>query len=105
MREVPLYSVGHWQTFTPLEFVTESVSVTATHATETLLTAFLSRGFVTSDSHLAAATSMIGSLPFGQSVSLPPMASGHLLVLPSGLPADGTPTMQAQHLLVLAQRL
>ena len=37
--EAPLFSVGHWQTFTPPKLVTESILVTATRGPETLLTA------------------------------------------------------------------
>ena len=62
VREVPLYSVGHWQTFAPSELVTESVLVIATRVLEILLTASPSQGFVTSDTHPTAATSVIGSL-------------------------------------------
>ena len=46
-----------------------------------------------------------GSLPFGLFVSLPPLASGPLMTLPFGLPADETPAMQAQHLIALAQKM
>ena len=68
---MPLFSVGHWQTFAPLEPAIESVLVTAAHTPETLLTASSPQGYATFDTLSAAATSAIGSLPSGQPVSLP----------------------------------
>ena len=62
----PLYSVGQWQT--PPDPVVESILVSATRVPEVPLTP-LSQGYVTFDTHLAVATSAIGSLPSGQSVS------------------------------------
>ena len=44
-------------------------------------------------------------MPLGQSVSLPPLASGPLLTLPFSLPTDETPTVQAQYLMAYAQKL
>ena len=105
VREMPLFSIGHWKTFASPESVTESVSVIATHAPETLLTTFPSQGYAASDTHPAAAASVIGSLPFGEFISLPPLVSSPLPILPFGLPTDGTPTMQAQHLMDLVQTL
>ena len=98
----PLFSVGHWQTFAPPVPVTESVSVTATRIPKTLLTASLSQGFVTFDTLSVVATPVIGSLPSGQSVSLP-LASGPSPTLYFSIPTDGTPDVQYQYLMELAQ--
>ena len=65
VRRVPLFSVGHWQTFAPLEPVTESILVTTTRALETLLTATPSQGYVTFDTHFTVAASIVGPLLFG----------------------------------------
>ena len=86
----------------PLEPVIESVTVTATRAPEAQLIAPPTQGFATFDTHPAAASSAIGSLPLRQSVSSPPLASGPLLTLPFSLPANGTPAMKAQYLMALA---
>ena len=88
----PLFTFERWVTH--LEPVAESVTVTATHAPEAPLTPPLSHGFAAFDTHPAATSSVIGSLPLGQSVSSPLLASGPLLTLPFSLPADGTPAMQ-----------
>ena len=101
MHGDPLAMLGHWQAFAG----PKSVKVTAIGAPDALLIAFPSQGFVTFDTHLAVVASVVGSLPSRQSVSLPPLASGPLSVLPFGLPTDRTPAMQAQHLMALAQKL
>ena len=89
---IPLIS-GCWQTLADLEHVTESVSVTATHVPETLLTAPSSQGFVTFGTLSPAATSAIGSLPSGQSVSMP-LGSGPSLTLHLSIPTDRPPNVQ-----------
>ena len=50
-------------------------------------------------------SSVVGSLPFGQSMSQPLLASGPFSVLPFDLPIDGTSDMQYQHLIDLAETL
>ena len=101
---VPLYSVGHWQTFPTPDPVIESFLVTTNRALETLLMASSPQGFVTFDTVSAAVTSAIGSLPFGQSVSLP-LASGPSPTLHLSIPTNGSADVQYQHLMELAQAL
>ena len=69
------------------------------------MTPSLSQGYVTFDTHLAIVSSVVGSLPLGQSSFPPPLAFGPLLTLPFSLPVDGTPAVQAQYLMVYAQKL
>ena len=76
--------------------------MTATRALEVLLIAPLSQVHVAFDTHPTATSSIIGSLPLGRSMSLPPWAFDPVPTLPFGLPADGTLAMQAQHLMALA---
>ena len=78
--------------------------MTATRVPETLQTASPSQGFVTFDTLSAVASSVIGSLPSRQSMSLP-LASIPSLTLHFSLPTDGTPDAQYQNLLELAQTL
>ena len=63
-----------------------------------------SQGYVTFDTHPTAASIGLGSQISGQSMSLP-LASGPSLALQFSIPTDGTPEMQYQHLLGLAQHL
>ena len=76
----------------------------ATRILETLLTVSPSQNFVTFDTLSAAVTSVIGSLPSRQSVSLP-LASGPSPTLHLSIPTDGTPNVQYQRLMELAKAL
>ena len=89
---IPLI-LGRRQIFSGLEPVIESISVTISRALEIQFTAPLTQGFATFDTHSAEASSVVGSLPFGQPASQPLLASGPLSILPLGLPTNGTPTM------------
>ena len=64
----PLIS-GRRQTFVSPGSVTEFVSVTATHASDFQFTTPLTQGFDTFGTHSAESSSVVGSFPFGQSVS------------------------------------
>ena len=94
----PLYSVGWWQT--PLDPVIESILVSATRIPEGPLTP-LSQGYVAFDTHPAAATSTLGPLPPGQSVSWP-LDSGPPPVLHFSVPTNGSPQAQYQQLMEAA---
>ena len=75
--------------------------MTATRTPEAPLTP-LSQGYVTFDTPFATATLAIGSLPFGQSVSLP-LGSDPSLALHFNIPTDRPPEVQYQRLMELAQ--
>ena len=96
----PLFVFGHWVAPEP---ATEAVTVTTVCALEVSL-APPSQGYVTFDTHPAAASFGLGTLPSGQSMSLP-LASGPSPALQFSIPTNGTPEMQYQHLLGLAQHL
>ena len=98
----PLHSAGHWHTYAPLDPITESILVTTTRIPETLLTASSPQGSVTFDTLSTAATSAVGSLPSGQSVSLP-LGFGPSPTLHLSIPTNGPPDVQYQHLMELAQ--
>ena len=100
MTEEPRFVFGLW--VARPEPVIEFVTVTATCAPEAPLTFSLSQGYVTFDTHLAAASYVVGSLPLGQSMFLPHLASGPLTTTLIGLPTDETLAMQAQYLMALA---
>ena len=70
LHGAPLYSVGPWQAFPAPDPITESILVAATRVPEASMTP-LSQDYVTFDTPFATTTSAIGSLPSGQSVSLP----------------------------------
>ena len=63
-----------------------------------------SQGNVTFDTHPAAANFALGPLPPGQSASQP-LDSGPLPILQLSIPTDGSPEMQYQQLMEIAQRL
>ena len=96
----PQFVFGHWVTPGP---VTEAIMVTTVRAPGVSL-APPSQGYVTIDTHPVAASFGLGTLPLGQSVSLP-LASGPSPALQFSIPTDRTPKMQYQHLLGLAQHL
>ena len=86
----PLIS-GRRPTFASPKPVTGSVSVTATRALGFQFTAPLAQGSNTFSTHSAESSSAIGSLPFGQSVSQPPLAPNPSPVLHFSLPTNRTP--------------
>ena len=98
----PLHSVGHWQTYVHSDPVTEFILMTTTRVPETAPLTPLSQGYVIYDTYSAAATSTVGSLPLGQSVSLP-LGSGPLPTLHFSIPTDEPPDVQYQHMMELAQ--
>ena len=100
----PLIS-GRRPTFASSKPVTESVSVTATRALGFQFTALLAQGFDTFSTHSVESSSVVGSLPFGQSVSQPPLATDPSPVLHFSLPTDGTPDEQYQCVIELVQAL
>ena len=79
--------------------------MTTTRAPGFQFIAPLTQGFDTFGTHSAESSSIIGSLSFGQFVSQPPFVSGPFLILLFGLLTDGTPDMQFQQLMELAQTL
>ena len=79
--------------------------MTATRALGFQFTAPLTQGFDTFGTHSAKSSSVVGSLPLGQSVSQPLLAFGPSPVLYFGLPTDGTPDEQYQHVMELVQAL
>ena len=93
------------QTVASLGSVTESVSVTATRAPDFQLTAPLTQGFDTFGTHSAESSSVVGSFPFGQSMSQPLLTSGPSRILHFSLPTDGTPDEQYQNMMEMAQTL
>ena len=79
--------------------------MTATRAPGFQFTAPLTQGFDTFGIHSTESSSIVGSLPLGQSVSQPLLASGPSPVLHFSLPTDGTPDKQYQHMMEMAQTL
>ena len=77
--------------------------MTTTHAPEPPLTP-LTQGYVPLDAPSATATFAVGPLSPGQFVSLP-FSSGPPQALHLSIPTNGTPDVQYQHLMELAQRL
>ena len=66
----PQHPMGHWQTHTTPDPVTDPILVTYARASEAPLT-LPSLGLVTSNAHPAIATSALGSYPLEQSESSP----------------------------------
>ena len=96
----PRFVFGRWVAPEP---ATEAVTVTTVRALEVSL-ARPSQGYVTSDTHPAAASLGLGTLPSGQFVSLP-LASGSSAALQFSIPNDRMPEMQYQHLMGTVQTL
>ena len=83
-----LHLARHGQAYAPPDPITEATLVTTTRIPETVPTATDPQGYVTFDTPSAAATSAIGSQPFGQSMSLP-LGSGPPLALHFSIHTDG----------------
>ena len=75
--------------------------MTTTRILETVLTAIDPLGYIIYGIGSAAATSSVGSLPLGQSVSLP-LGSDPSPALHFNIPIDGPPKVQYQRLMELA---
>ena len=97
----PLHPAGLGQAYAPLDPIIEATLVTTTRIPETVSTATDPQGYIIYGTNSAATTSSIGSLPFGQSMSLPigydPSPAFHF-----SIPTDGPPEMQYQRLMELA---
>ena len=79
--------------------------MTTTRAPNFQFTAHLTQGFDTFGTHSVESSSVVGSFPFGQSVSQPLLASDPSPVLHFSLPIDGTPDEQYQNMMEMAQTL
>ena len=98
----PLHLASLGQAYAPPDPVTEATLVTTTRILEAVLTTTDPQGYIIYGTSSVAATSSVGSLPFGQSVSLP-LRSDPSPALHFSIPTDGPPEVQYQCLMELAQ--